>query len=83
MKRAIVIHLEIPDEAPEAVTQHLLTSFKEVNEELAADAHQHFAGLIGIKVVGVFHNFDADDPNLYGWMLKTTDEYSPDKPDQG
>lgn len=65
MKRAVIIDLEIPDEAPEGVADQVVQSFIDVAEQVAAEAREHFSDLIGISVrQGVFDTLYFDRETL-------------------
>lgn len=49
MKHAIIVHLEIPDEAPEGVSKEVVKGFSDVIDDLATGCREHFAGQ-GINV---------------------------------
>lgn len=44
MKHAIIVHLEIPDEAPESVSKEVVKGFTDVIDDLATGCREHFAG---------------------------------------
>jgi hypothetical protein len=50
MKHVVIVSMEIPDETPSSVAEDVVSGFRQVNEELAAQYRDHYADFFEIRV---------------------------------